>query len=140
VAAGTAAVLGGRGSMRVLVDLLNDPERLVRREAIAGLGTLGESAAVPFLARVLSDADEELQMAAAASLGRIGSGEALPALLGVVQKRSLLPLKKSTRGKVAALHAMARIDTPAAREAIAAIAQGRDDMAEEARRILASAG
>jgi hypothetical protein len=139
-AARTAATLGGRGSMRVLVDLLNDPERLVRREAVQGLGTLGEPAAVPFLARLLGESDEELQVAAAASLGRIGSGEALPALLTTVQKRSLLPLKKSTRGKVAALHAIARIDTPAAREALAAVALGKDEMAEEARRILAAAG
>jgi hypothetical protein len=139
-AARAAAAQGGRGAMRVLVDLLNDPERLVRREAISGLGTLGESAAVPFLARLLNDADEELQAAAAAALGRIGSGEALPALLTVVQKRSLLQLKKATRGKLAALHAIARIDTPAAREALASISQGRDEMAEEARRILATAG
>jgi hypothetical protein len=139
-AARTAAGQGGRGAMRVLVDLLNDPERLVRREAIAGLGTLGEAASVPFLARLLNDADEELQAAAAASLGRIGSGEALPALLTVVQKRSLLQLKKATRGKLAALHAIAKIDTPAAREALTSISQGRDEMAEEARRILATAG
>lgn len=136
-AARTAAALGGRGSMRVLVDLLNDPERLVRREAVQGLGTLGEPAAVPFLARLLGDGDEELQVAAATSLGRIGSGEALPALLTAVQKRSMLSLRKSTRGKVAALHAIARIDTPAAREALAAVALGKDEMAEEARRILA---
>lgn len=139
-AARTAAGQGGRGAMRVLVDLLNDPERLVRREAIAGLGSLGEPASVPFLTRLLNEADEELQAAAAASLGRIGSGDALPALLTVVQKRSLLQLKKATRGKLAALHAIARIDTPAARDALASISQGRDEMAEEARRILATAG
>lgn len=137
-AARTAAAQGGRGAMRVLVDLLNDPERLVRREAISGLGTLGDAAAVPFLARLLNDADEELQIAAAGALGRLGSAEALPALLTVVQKRSLLQLKKATRGRLAALHAIAKIDTPAAREALAAVSQGRDDVAEEARRILAS--
>ena len=139
-AARTAAGLGGRGSMRVLVDLLNDPERLVRREAVQGLGTLGEVAAIPFLARLLGDNDEELAVAAAASLGRIGSGEALPALLTAVQKRSMLSLRKATRPRVAALHAIAKIDTPAAREALASISQGRDEMAEEARRILATAG
>lgn len=137
-AARTAAGQGGRGAMRVLVDLLNDPERLVRREAIGGLGTLGDAAAVPFLARLLNDADEELQIAAAGALGRLGSAEALPALLTVVQKRSLLQLKKATRGRLAALHAIAKIDTPAARDALAAVSQGRDDVAEEARRILAS--
>ena len=137
-AARTAAALGGRGAMRVLVDLLNDPERLVRREAVQGLGTLGEGAAVPFLARVLGEADEELQSAAAGALGRIGSAEALPTLLAVVNKRSLLPLRRASRPRLAALQAIARIDTPAAREAITSISQGRDELAEEARRLLAA--
>ena len=134
----SAAALGGRGALRVLVDLLGDSERLVRREAIHGLGTLGEAAAVPFLARLLSDSDEELQCMAAAALGRIGSPEGLPPLLGVVNKRSLLQLKKATRPKLAALSAMARIHTPAAREALQSVASGRDDLAEEARRLLAA--
>lgn len=135
-AARSAAALGGRGALRVLVDLLGDPERLVRREAIHGLGTLGEAAAVPFLARLLGDSDEELQCMAAAALGRIGSPEGLPPLLGVVNKRSLLQLKKATRPKLAALNAIARIHTPAAREALQSVAGGRDDLAEEARRLL----
>ena len=137
-AARSSAALGGRGAMRVLVDLLGDPERLVRREAIHGLGTLGEAAAVPFLARLLGDSDEELQCMAAAALGRIGSPEGLPPLLGVVNKRSLLQLKKATRPKIAALNAIARLHTPAARDALQSVAGGRDELAEEARRLLAS--
>ncbi|HEX6042668.1 HEAT repeat domain-containing protein, partial [Longimicrobium sp.] len=137
-AARGAAALGGRGAMRVLVDLLGDGERLVRREAIHGLGTLGDAAAVPFLARLLSDSDEELQCMAAAALGRIGSPEGLPPLLGVVNKRSLLTLKKATRPKIAALNAISRLHTPAARDALQSVAGGRDDLAEEARRLLAA--
>lgn len=137
-AARSVAALGGRGALRVLVDLLGDAERLVRREAIHGLGTLGEAAAVPFLARLLGDGDEELQCMAAAALGRIGSPEGLPPLLGVVNKRSLLQLKKATRPKIAALNAIARIHTPAARDALQSVASGRDDLAEEARRLLAA--
>jgi hypothetical protein len=137
-AARSAAALGGRGAMRVLVDLLGDAERLVRREAIHGLGTLGEAAAVPFLARLLGDSDEELQCMAAAALGRIGSPEGLPPLLGVVNKRSLLQLKKATRPKIAALNAISRLHTPAARDALQSVAAGRDELAEEARRLLAS--
>jgi HEAT repeat protein len=137
-AARSAAALGGRGSLRVLVDLLGDPERVVRREAVQGLGSLGETAAVPFLARVLNDGgDEELQALAAQSLGRIGSAEALPALLGIVNKRSLFSLNKVTRGKMAALQAIARIRTPGAREALQSVATGRDELAEEAKRLLA---
>lgn len=137
-AARSAAALGGRGAMRVLVDLLGDGERLVRREAIHGLGTLGDAAAVPFLARLLGDSDEELQCMAAAALGRIGSPEGLPPLLGVVNKRSLLSFTRSTRPKLAALNAIARIRTPAAQDALQSVAAGRDELAEEARRLLAS--
>lgn len=138
-AARSAAALGGRGSLRVLVDLLGDPERVVRREAVQGLGGLGETAAVPFLARVLNDAgDEELQALAAQSLGRIGSAEALPGLLGIVNKRSLFSLNKVTRVKMAALQAIARIRTPGAREALQSVATGRDELADEAKRLLAS--
>lgn len=136
-AARSTAALGGRGALRVLVDLLGDPERLVRREAIHGLGTLSEAAAVPFLARLLGDSDEELQCMAAAALGRIGSQEALPPLLAVVNKRSLLQLKKTTRPKLAALQAISRMNTPAARDALQSVASGRDELAEEAKRLLA---
>lgn len=138
-AARSVAALGGRGSLRVLVDLLGDPERVVRREVVQGLGSLGETAAVPFLARVLNDGgDEELQALAAQSLGRIGSAEALPGLLGIVNKRSLFSLNKVTRLKMAALQAIARIRTPGAREALQSVATGRDELAEEAKRLLAS--
>jgi HEAT repeat protein len=138
-AARSAAALGGRGSLRVLVDLLGDPERVVRREAVQGLGGLGETAAVPFLARVLNDGgDDELQALAAQSLGRIGSAEALPGLLGIVNKRSLFSLNKVTRLKMAALQAIGRIRTPGAREALQSVATGRDELAEEAKRLLAA--
>ncbi|HEU0015944.1 MAG TPA: HEAT repeat domain-containing protein [Longimicrobium sp.] len=138
-AARGAANLGGRAAMRVLLDLLSDGDRQVRMAAIQGLGAIGEAAAVPFLARALSDsADEELQVAAAAALGRIGSPDALPGLLTIATKRSLFAGKRAQRLKIAAVQAIARIPTPAARDALASIAAGKDDLAEEARRLLAA--
>lgn len=137
-AARTAAALGGRGSMRLLLDLLGDADRTVKREAVQGLGAVGETAAVPFLTRTLNEGDEELQIAAAQALGRLGSAEALPALLAVVNKRSLLSLKKVTKPKLAALQAIAKIGAPAARDALQSVANGRDELAEEARRLLAT--
>jgi HEAT repeat protein len=134
------AVVGGRGGLRILLDLLNnDRDTLVKRAAIQALGTLGDAAAVPFLSRVVSDGDEESQLAAVSALARIGSGEALPALMGVVNRRTLLGLKKSSRVKTAAIAAIARIPTPGAREAIQALAAGKDgDAAAEAQRALAT--
>lgn len=134
------AVVGGRGGLRILLDLLNnDRDPLVKRAAIQALGTLGDAAAVPFLSRVVNDGDEEAQLAAVGALARIGSGEALPALLGVVNRRTLLGLKKGSRVKTAAIAAIARIATPAARQAITSLAGGKDaDVAAEAQRALAT--
>jgi len=140
-AAKYAAVVGGRGGLRVLLDLLNnDRDAMVKRAAIHSLGALGDPAAVPFLVRVVGDAgDEDVQVAAIHSLGRLGSGEALPALAGVVNKRGLFAGKKLSRAKHAALAAIARIPTPAAREVIHSIAGGKDaDLSAEAQRVLAT--
>ncbi|HEX8693057.1 MAG TPA: HEAT repeat domain-containing protein [Longimicrobium sp.] len=135
-----AAAVGGRGGLRVLVDLLGDRDPGVKRAAIQHLGTVGDAAAVPFLARLVVEAgDEELQVAAIVALGRTGSGEALPALLNVVNRRALFGGKKMLRVKTAALAAIARIPTPAARDVLASFAAGRDsDLAPEARRILST--
>ncbi|HEX6751716.1 MAG TPA: HEAT repeat domain-containing protein [Longimicrobium sp.] len=140
-AAKYAAVLGGRGGLRVLLDLLNnDRDPVVKRAAIHAAGALGDPTAVPFLTRIVNESgDEDVQVAAIHSLGRLGSGEALPVLLGVVNKRGLFAGKKLSRVKHAALAAIARIPTPAAREAIFAIAGGKDpDLAAEAQRVLAT--
>lgn len=137
-AARHAGMVGGRGGLRVLVDLLNDADRNVKRAALDGIGALGDAAAVPFLARALNDAaDEDLQLAAIGALGRVGSAEAVPTLLNLVNRRQLFSGKKLVRVKVAALAALGRIPTPAAREVLTSVASGKDsDLAPEARRIL----
>jgi hypothetical protein len=140
-AAKYAAVVGGRGGLRVLLDLVNnDRDAMVKRAAIHALGALGDAAAVPFLGRIVTESgDEDVQVAAIHSLGRLGSGEALPALLGVINKRGLFAGRKLTRVKHAALAAIARIPTPAAREVIRSIAGGKDaELSAEAQRVLAT--
>jgi HEAT repeat protein len=133
-----AGALGGRGGLRILLDLLNnDRDLLVKKAAITALGTLGDTAAVPFLTRMVGAGDEEVQLAAIGALGRIGSGEALPALLGLVQKRAIFGSRKLSRPRAAAIAAIARLPTVAAREAIQSLAAGRDsELAAEARRVL----
>jgi HEAT repeat protein len=134
-AARTAAASGPAGA-RVLVDLLSDGAAVVRREAITGLGVAGGATAVPFLARILAENDEEMQCAAAAALGTLGVPEAVRPLLELVRKRSFLPLRRATRARLAAAHALGRIDTSAAREALRSLADGSDEIAAEARRLL----
>lgn len=139
-AARHASTVGGRGGLRVLLDLLNDPERVVKRAALQSLGVLGDAAAVPFLTRVLTESsDEELRIVSATSLGKIGSAEALPALIGIVNKRGFLGTRKDTRVKTAALAAVGKIPSPASREFLQSVAAGKDaELSEEARRALAT--
>jgi len=136
-----ATAVGGRGGLRVLLDLLGDRDPAVKRAAAQALGVLGDTGAVPFLARLVGEGgDEELQVAAIGALGRLRSGEALPALLGVVNRRSgLFGAKKLSRPKSAAIAAIARLPTPAAREVIESLAGGKDaEVAAEAQRVLAT--
>jgi HEAT repeat protein len=139
-AARHAATLGGRGGLRILLDVLNgERDPAVKRVAVQALGALGDPAAVPFLVRVVGDGgDEGVQVAAIVALGRLGSGEALPALLGVVNRRGgLFAAKKLSRPRSAAIAAIARIDTPAAREVMLSLAGGKDaEIAAEAQRVM----
>jgi len=124
----------------VLLDLVNGERDLaVKRVAVQALGALGDAAAVPFLVRVVTDGgDEEVQVAAIVALGRLGSGEALPVLLGVVNRRGgLFAGKKLSRPRTAAIAAIARLRTPAAREVIQSLAGGKDaEVAAEAQRAM----
>jgi HEAT repeat protein len=134
-----ATALGGRAGLRVLVELLSDADRTVRRSALQGLATLADPASVPFLSRfVTENADEDLQLAAVAALGKIRSPEALPPLLAIVNKRQLFGGKKAKGLKVAAIEAVGRTGVPAAHNVLKLIAGGSDsELAEHARRVLA---
>ncbi|HEY0153175.1 MAG TPA: HEAT repeat domain-containing protein [Longimicrobium sp.] len=141
-AARTAAALGGRGGLRILVDLLADADRGVRRAALHGLASLKDPAAIPFLTRFLNDSsDDDLQLGAIAALGRTGSAEALPPLLAIVNRRQLFGGRKAKALKLGAIEAIGLTGVPAARDVLASITTGSDaDLAAEARRILATGG
>ncbi|HYW05713.1 MAG TPA: HEAT repeat domain-containing protein [Longimicrobium sp.] len=133
-----ATTLGGRAGLRVLVELLSDADRTVRRSALQGLATLADPASVPFLSRfVTENADEDLQLAAVAALGKIRSPEALPPLLAIVNRRQLFAGKKAKSLKIAAIEAVGRTGVPAAHNVLKLIAGGSDgELAEHARRVL----
>jgi hypothetical protein len=139
-AARMAAQIGGRGGLRILVDLLGDADRGVRRAALHGLASMEDPASVPFLTRFLNDnGDDDLQLAAVAALGRTGSADALPPLLAIVNKRSLFGGRKAKSLKLAAIEAIGLTGVSAARDVLASISSGSDtDLATEARRVLSS--
>lgn len=141
-AARTAATLGGRGGLRILVDLLADADRGVRRAALHGLASLKDPAAIPFLTRFLNDSsDDDLQLGAIAALGRTGSADALPPLLAIVNRRQLFGGRKAKALKLGAIEAIGLTGVPAARDVLASITTGSDaDLAAEARRVLATGG
>ncbi len=141
-AARTAATLGGRGGLRILVDLLADADRGVRRAALHGLSSMQDPASIPFLTRFLNDSsDDDLQLAAVAGLGRTRSADALPPLLAIVNRRQLFGGRKARALKLGAIEAIGLTGVPAARDVLTSISTGSDaDLAAEARRVLATLG
>ena len=141
-AARTAATLGGRGGLRILVELLADADRGVRRAALHALASMRDPASIPFLTRFLNDSsDDDLQLAAVAALGRTGSADALPPLLAIVNRRQLFGGRKAKALKLGAVEAIGLTGVPSARDVLASISTGSDsDLAAEARRLLASLG
>lgn len=78
----SAARIGLRDHVPVLIDWLNDPVADARVAAAEALGVLRESRAEATLIRALGDNDAKVRMAAAVALGKLGSAEALTPLLG----------------------------------------------------------
>lgn len=133
-----AHILGARSALRLLVDLVGDRERLVRREALDALGRLRDPAAVPFLARVASeDPDEEVQLAAIAALGATQLPDAIAPLRSLLERRARLSFgaRRQQRRRAAALEALARLRLPAARAIVEALAASSDELAPLAARL-----
>lgn len=57
----------------IQIDLLNDPDWVVRREAIITLGEMGDERCVEPLARALRDGDWQVREVAIEGLGQVGS-------------------------------------------------------------------
>jgi HEAT repeat protein len=57
----------------IQIDLLNDPDWVVRREAVITLGEMGDERCVEPLARALHDGDWQVREVAIEALGQVGS-------------------------------------------------------------------
>ncbi|KLU58581.1 HEAT repeat protein [Peptococcaceae bacterium CEB3] len=87
-------------------DCLEDRDSLIRAEACAGLGRLGEKSAVFRLIRMLGDPAADVKAGAAEALGRMGSGAAVQAL-----RKLARDYRESSRVRVAAQEAVGRIES-----------------------------
>lgn len=82
----------------IQIDLLNDPDWVVRREAVITLGEMGDERCVDPLARALRDGDWQVREVAIEAMGQIGS-PAVETLLKLlrdweVRKYAILALGK----------------------------------------------
>jgi HEAT repeat protein len=82
----------------IQIDLLNDPDWVVRREAVITLGEMGDERCVEPLARALRDGDWQVREVAIEALGQVGS-PAVDTLLKLlrdwdVRKYAILSLGK----------------------------------------------
>ncbi|ALA57610.1 HEAT repeat domain-containing protein [Nitrospira moscoviensis] len=82
----------------IQIDLLNDPDWVVRREAVITLGEMGDERCVEPLARALRDGDWQVREVAIEALGQVGS-PAVETLLKLlrdwdVRKYAILSLGK----------------------------------------------
>lgn len=87
-----------KDEIEIQIDLLNDPDWVVRREAVITLGEMGDERCVEPLARALRDGDWQVREVAIEAMGQVGS-PAVETLLKLlrdweVRKYAILALGK----------------------------------------------
>lgn len=124
----------------IQIDLLNDPDWVVRREAVITLGEMGDERCVEPLARALRDGDWQVREVAIESMGQVGSPAvetllkllrdwevrkyAILALGKIRDERVLDPLMLQLRNdefKDDAVHALVELGEPAVEKLIGAL-------------------
>jgi HEAT repeat protein len=110
---------------------LHDPDDHVRAAAAEAAGDLGERSAGPILlACLVEEPDEDVTRALVAALGVLREEGAVPKLAELARFVSGVFQRRAVAVRVAAVHALAAIDTPDAR---AQLERHRDDSVPEVR-------
>ena len=115
-AAATGALIQiGEPAVDGLADALRDENKMVRRAAAKALGKIGiaSDAALTGLSTALLDVDSSVRRFAAEALGRLGDATMVPELAQALDD-------KDPKAKIAAFRALAKIDSPEARELVRA--------------------
>jgi HEAT repeat protein len=112
----------------IQIDLLNDPDWVVRREAVITLGEMGDERCVEPLARALRDGDWQVREVAIEAMGQLRDWEvrkyAILALGKIRDERVLDPLMLQLRNdefKDDAIHALVELGEPAVEKLIVAL-------------------
>ncbi|GAB4512931.1 MAG: hypothetical protein OHK0046_13130 [Anaerolineae bacterium] len=111
-------------AVTALIQALKNRPDDVRTLAARSLGLIGDRTAVPALIRLLEDRNAQVASTAADSLGAIGDSSAVPALVKVLQEYKSDGVRHKQlhgfdRGVfTAAVKALQKINTPAARQAL----------------------
>jgi HEAT repeat protein len=134
-----------KDEIEIQIDLLNDPDWVVRREAVITLGEMGDERCVEPLARALRDGDWQVREVAIEAMGQVGSPAvetlvkllrdwdvrkyAILALGNIRDERVLDPLMRQLRNdefKDDAVHALVELGEPAVEKLIGAL-RDKDD-------------
>ena len=125
--------LGTPGAVVALRGALVDPSPLVRVQAAGGLARRKGARSANTLTRALeTEGDPEVQLAVIAALGRLGTPDAVNRLIGAAEPDGRLFKKKPVVFRVAAVHALGEIRTPAARAVLQSLAADKEREVREA--------
>ena len=110
-----------------------DPSALVRVQAAGGLSRRKGARSATTLTRALeNEADPEVQLAVIVALGRIATADAVSRLISAAEPDGRLFKKKPVVFRVAAVHALGEVRTPAARAVLQSLAMDKEREVREA--------
>jgi HEAT repeat protein len=114
--------VGGGKGMQAVIDALGDPASDVRIQAGAALASRpGPQVSAALLRALDQESDERVQAAHLLSLGRVATPEALQCLTGYSAPRRGLFRPNPMILRLAAVDGLAKVKTPAAKHALAAL-------------------
>ncbi len=133
VAALALSRLGTPVAIDSLRRALGDASPLVRVQAAGGLARRKGAKAASTLTRALDkESDTEVQLAVIAALGRLATPDAVNRLITAAEPDGRLFKKKPVALRVAAVHALGDVRTPAARAVLQALATDKEREVREA--------
>jgi HEAT repeat protein len=127
----TLGILGSPPALAGLVEALSDAAREVRLAAAWGLGTWQHQAARPELERIITAKSFRIaslseKIGLLDAYARIGSDAAVPLLDELLNRRTMLRTREPSEVRACAAHALGLLQSPAARQPLAAAAADRD--------------